>query len=152
MYLYVHAPVICMALDTLTGFAGRYPTSYPRLHPKLREGPRRPEKGCCMPGLSPGLPPAGCLSVWKRSVPVAQILFHLLWADGWGEWPVVLKSPFFSDPEEKFKRRKPGNACVLQGESSPAPSPPLQSASPPRPPFSLQPLWSGRPGTVHTSP
>ena len=59
---------------------------------------------------------------------------------------------FFSDSEENFKRRKPGNVCVWWEALVTAPNPPPQSAFPSLTllSFPLQPLWSGRTGHLLT--
>lgn len=44
--------------------------------------------------------------------PLVLLRFHLLWAGGQVEWPVALKTPFFSDPEEKLKTRSQECMCV----------------------------------------
>lgn len=73
---------------------------------------------------------------------------------GWW-WSVMAGSPgnsFFSDSEENFKRRKPGNVCVWWEALVTAPNPPPQSAFPSLTllSFPLQPLWSGRTGHLLT--
>lgn len=99
-----------------------------------------------------------CWALWGR-VPLSMemlcsccpLLFHLM---GWW-WSVMAGSPgnsSFSDSEENFKRRKPGNACALWEALVTAPNPPPQSAFPPLTllSFPLQPLWSGRTGCLLT--
>lgn len=121
VYLCVHAPVMCTASDMGQQDWKVEPTSDPRLCSKLRGG-------------------LGDLSAWAS---LARLPFSvetlcpccpapLPSLVGW--WQGVMagspENSFFSDAEENFKSKMPGNVSMLGGDAGHCPFPPHQLAFP----------------------